>query len=58
VRAHAEQYDVPISDSDFKVLASTSGVTDMRILDSLHIFKQMPRLNLAFCSYPLEIVNS
>ena len=57
VRAHAEQCDVPISDSDFKVLASSSGVSDLRILESLYIFKQKPSLNLAFSSYPLEIVN-
>ena len=57
VRAHTEQRDVLISDSDFKVLASTSGVSDLCILESLYIFKQRPSLNLAFSSYPLEIVN-
>jgi hypothetical protein len=57
VRAHAEQCHVPVSDSDFKVLAYSSGVSDLRILESLYIFKQRPTLNLAFSSYPLEIVN-
>ena len=57
VRAHAEQCDVPVSDSDFRVLASTSGTSDLRILESLYIFKLRPSLNSTVSSYPLEIVN-
>jgi hypothetical protein len=57
VRTHAEQCDVPVSDSDFRVLASTSGTSDLRILESLYIFKLRPSLNSAVSSYPLEIVN-
>ena len=57
VRIHAEQCNVPVSNSDFRVLASTTGVSDLRILESLYIFKQKPSLNAAFSSYPLQIVN-
>jgi hypothetical protein len=57
VRVHAEQCNVPVSDSDFRVLAFTTGVSDLRILESLYIFKQKPSLNAAFSSHPLEIVN-
>ena len=57
VRLHAEQCDVAVSESDFRILGSTSGCSDLRILESLHIFKRKPCLNNAFSSYPLEIVN-
>jgi hypothetical protein len=57
VRGHAEQCNTSVSDSDFKILAFASGVSDLRILESLYIFKQKPSLNAAFSSFPLEIVN-
>jgi hypothetical protein len=31
VRVHAKQCNVPVSDSDFSVLAPTTGVSDLRI---------------------------
>jgi hypothetical protein len=57
VRLHAEQCDVAVSESSFRILGSTSVCSDLRILESLHIFKQKPCLDNAFSSYSLEIVN-
>jgi hypothetical protein len=57
VRVRAEQCNVPVSDSDFRILASTTGVSDLLILESLYIFEQKPILNAANSSYLLEIVN-
>jgi hypothetical protein len=57
VRLHAEQWDVAVSESDFRILGSTSECSDSRILEPLHIFKRKPCLNNAFSSYNLEIVN-
>jgi hypothetical protein len=42
--------------SDFRILGSTSGCSDLRILESLHIFKRIPCLTNAFSLYSLEIV--
>jgi hypothetical protein len=57
VRIQAEQCNVPVFDGDFRISASTTGVSEMRILESVYIFKQKPSLNAANSSYPLEIVN-
>ena len=57
MRTHAEQCNVPVSDTDFKVLAYSSGASDLRIMESLYIFKEKPSLNAAYSFYPLEIVN-
>jgi hypothetical protein len=57
IRIHAEQCNTSVADSDFKVLACTTGVTDLRILESLYTFKLKPSLNAASSSFPLEIIN-
>jgi hypothetical protein len=57
VRTHAEQCNVTLSDTDFKVLVYSSGASDLRILESLYIFKEKLSLNAAYNSYTLEIVN-
>jgi hypothetical protein len=45
------------TDTDLKVVASISGASYLRILESLNIFKERPSLNAAFSSYTLKIVN-
>jgi hypothetical protein len=57
VRTHAVQCGVLVSDSDFRVLAPTSGTSDLRILKSLYIYELRPRLNSAVSSDPFETVN-
>jgi len=57
VRSHAENCNVLVKSSDFKVVGSASNVLDLRILESLHIFKSKPPLNDMQSSYPLAIVN-
>ena len=43
-----------------KVFATSSSEIDLKILESLHIFKSRPGLNsqLIYSSYPLVVVNS
>jgi hypothetical protein len=40
LRTHAEQCNVLVPDTDLKVLAYSSGASDLRILESLYIFKR------------------
>ena len=47
VREHAERCHVPIRIANFKVLDSSSCSSDLRILESLHIHKRKPKLNIA-----------
>jgi hypothetical protein len=54
---HAKQRNVSVSDSDFLIVASTTGVSVLRIFESLYMFKQKPTIDGANSSYPLEIVN-
>jgi hypothetical protein len=55
MRTHAEQCGVLVSDSDLRVLASTSGTSDLRILKSLYIFELRPSLNSAVAPIPLKL---
>ena len=53
IRDHTEQCNVPITLDNFKILDYSSNSSDLRILESLHIFKTKPSLNLQNSSYPL-----
>ena len=44
--------------NNFKVLANSSSEIDLKILESLHIFKSRPGLKSQPSSYPLLVVNS
>jgi len=57
VRAHAESCDVRVHREDFTILGSTSNSIDLRILESLHIFKRKPTLNETLSAFNLSIVN-
>jgi len=46
----------PINIDNFKVLGAASNFKDLRILESLHIFKRQPILNTADSSYPLTFI--
>ena len=43
--------------NNFKVLANSSSEIDLKILESLHIFKSRPGFNSQLSSYPLLVVN-
>ena len=46
-----------LSDQNFKILASSPHANDLKILESLYIFKLRPSLNNMNSSYPLQLVN-
>ena len=58
VRDHSDLCSTNVDMNNFKVLANSSIVIDLKILESLHIFKSRPGLNSPLSSYPLLIVNS
>ena len=58
VRDHSELCSINIDINNFKVLATSSSEIDLKILESLHIFKFRPGLNSQLSSYPLVVVNS
>ena len=45
VRIHSESCGVPVTLDDFRIIGSTSSAIDLRILESMHIFKLKPVLN-------------
>ena len=46
----------PININNFKIINSSSNPTDLRILESLHIFKLKPPLNNSNSSFPLQFL--
>jgi len=57
IRNHCEQCNTPIKIDNFEIIDSASSPIDVRILESLHIFKAKPALNDSQSAYPLCIVN-
>ena len=57
VRDHLSQCDSPTSISNFDILDKAYANFDLRILESLHIFKLRPRLNGKNSAVPLNIVS-
>ena len=58
VRDHSELCSTNVNINNFKVLANSPSEIDLKILESLHIFKSRPGLNSQLSSYPLLVVNS
>ena len=56
VREHALACKSSVSISDFDILQKSHSVQDLRILESLHIFKKRPRINGKNTAVPLNIV--
>ena len=56
IRDHAEGCDCFIEMDDFKILASSNDELELKILESLHIYKSDPVLNRMMTSMPLKIV--
>ena len=57
VRVHAESCGTSVSISNFTILGTAPNPQDLRILESLHIYKLKPSLNDMQSSFPLKIVN-
>ena len=58
IREHTEgTCDVRISDADFRILTSAKSDFELKILESLYIFKLRPSLNNSNSSYPLQLTN-
>jgi hypothetical protein len=51
---HATQCFISVSDSDFRVIASTTGFSDQQILESPYIFKQKLSFN-GTCKLKLQV---
>ena len=60
IRLHVESKcdDVDVTENSFKVLSSSPNNLDLRILESLYIFKTRPKLNGNASALPLHIVNA
>jgi len=57
IRDHCEECNSPIILDRFSVLGTAQSTIDVRILESLHIFKSKPVLNDTQSAYPLQILN-
>ena len=56
IRIHSLNCSCSVDIDHFSVLSSTSDEIDLRILESLYIFKKRPSLNEMQSSFPLSIV--
>ena len=57
IRDNRDSFGTIFDTSNFKILANASCTSDLRILESLYIYKTKPILNNQLSSYPLSIVN-
>ena len=59
IRQHSEQCcgGGPIPKDNFSILSSINSCTDLRINESLYIYKTKPLLNETSSAFPLKIVN-
>ena len=57
IREHASACDSPVSLDNFFILGSCKNVFDLRILESLYIFKLKPSLNNMQSAHPLFLVD-
>ena len=56
IREHSLTCDTLVSQDNFSVIGRTSAPLDLRILESLHIYKEKPHLNNMSSSFPLQTV--
>ena len=57
IREHAQTCGTPITIDNFTILDSCSNTNDLRILESLYIFKDRPVLNIMQSAHPLCVVS-
>ena len=58
VREHLESCPASYDINNFKILASDSHESDLKIMESLYIGKLKPSLNSQLSSYPLAVDHS
>jgi len=57
IREHSSTCNSPVVLEDFKIVSKVSNFIDLRILESLYIFKMKPVLNDTQSAFPLQILN-
>ena len=55
---HCEKCDVPVKPDNFKILVQCSSKIELRLLESIYIFKLKPPINDTASALPLQIINS
>jgi len=58
IRDHAEVCGSPITLQQFSILSQSNNNLDIRILESLYIYKQSPTINSQQSAHPLYLVNN
>ena len=58
IREHAgnSQCASPVNINSFKIVTSSTNPSDLRLLESLYIYKLKPPLNNTVSSYPLQLI--
>lgn len=56
IRTHFETCKTDFSLENFKVIGKVNNILDLRILESLHIFKRRPNLNNNASAMPLNVI--
>ena len=57
IREHCHQCQSPITFNHFKILGKSNNKFELRILESMFIYKLKPNLNLTQTAAPLHIIN-
>ena len=57
IRDHAAVCGSPVDRNNFSIIGMSKNPTNLRILESLHIYKSKPDLNNTLSAYPLLLVN-
>ena len=55
IRNHSEQCNTNIDIDNFEIVSSSDSVTDLRIIESLHILLRKPPLNDLQSAFPLQM---
>ena len=56
VLVHSTEFSHNVAEENFKIVGATNNEISLRILESLHIFREKPNLNKTVSSFPLRIV--
>ena len=56
IRSHSETCKTDFSLEHFKVIGKVNNILDLRILESLHIFRRRPNLNINASAIPLNVI--
>ena len=56
IRSHSETCNARFTLENFKIIGRESNIVDLRLLESLHIFKRKPNLNDNASAIPLNVI--